>query len=272
VKITDAAWTGAGATSLFSLATQRIYDNLTREAYNYRAFVYEPIGSVSVIIPAFNEEAHLETNLRSILTQNIILRYKDYFECIVVDNESTDTTAEIALQYCQVISAPRGKLNARDAGIKYAVGKIIVSCDADYWYPPNWLNLLLRHFNDPNVVAVNAPYLPKVNLLQRIGFVWVTYLPIPSRRNRLNGGNSAFIRQAYFDVGGFDLTVNQFKMEGIMTEEEIVFYLKLKQLGEVVFDSQAVGFHLDRGGHGVAGELRLTDSTYHEEIARGERF
>lgn len=130
-SVTDAIVTGAGVTSLFSYATSRFYDRLTNEVYNRDARIYPPAGVVSIVIPAFNEEDNILTTLKSILTQNILYKYKDYFECIVVDNESTDRTADIARQYCQVISAPRGKLNARDAGIKHASGDIIVSCDAD---------------------------------------------------------------------------------------------------------------------------------------------
>jgi len=131
MSVSDKVVTGAAGFGLFSWLTNKLYGNMTDSAYNKYAKVYEPVSTVSIVIPAFNEEDYIEATLRSILSQNILFKYKDYFECIVVDNESTDRTPQIAKQYSQVISAPRGKLNARHAGIKFASGDIIVSCDAD---------------------------------------------------------------------------------------------------------------------------------------------
>ena len=272
MKPTDVIITGAGSLGIFSWATAKLHSNLTDAVYNKYAKVYKPPGIVSIVIPAFNEEQYIERALRSILSQNIIAKYKDYFECIVVDNESTDRTADIAKQYCQVISAPRGKLNARDAGIKAAVGDIIVSCDSDCYYPPNYLNLLLHHFYEEGVVAVQGLSLNEGNLAHRVFSVWLAPFSAIGIGKRIHGASSAFLRQSYFNVGGFDLSINQFDILEIMAEEEVTFLLKLQQIGKVVFDFQACCFHPQRGLHGnVAQELRLTDERA-LEIARGERF
>jgi len=272
-SVTDTIVTGAGVTSLFSYATSRLYDRLTNEVYNRNARVYPPAGVISIVIPAFNEEATIEATLRSILSQNILYKYKDYFECIVVDNESTDRTAEIARRYCQVITAPRGKLNARDAGIRYASGDIIVSCDADCYYPPNWLNLLTRYFHIRDVVATHSVILIQGNMLQRIGSVWAA--SIRSRtymRYRLSGANSAFRKEAYSAIGGFDLTTNQFDREEIAAEEEVALYLKLSKLGTIVFEAQAPGFTILRAHGEAMKDQRIADTHYQKEIVRGERF
>lgn len=271
VNVNDAIIAGTSIFGIFGTATVKIHGNLTNAVYNANYPVTKPVSTVSIVIPAFNEEELIERTLRSILTQNIIRKHRDYFECIVVDNESRDRTAEIAKQYCQVISAPRGKLNARDAGIKHAVGNVIVSCDADCYYPPNYLNLLLRHFYKEGVVAVQGVSLEEGNLLYKVAATWVNTIS-HSIGKRLHGASSAFLRSSYFKVGGFDLSTNQFDIEDIMAEEEVAFYLRLKQLGNIVFDLQACCFHIQRGLHGnVAKELRLTDKRS-LEIARGERF
>jgi len=269
---TDALIYGASGTGLFSWATNKLYGNMTDSVYNKHARVYEPAGVVSIVIPAFNEEDYIKTTLKSILSQNIILKHTDYFECIVVDNESTDRTAEIAKQYCQVISAPRGKLNARHAGIKHAVGDIIVSCDADCYYPPNWLNLILRYFHNPEVVAVNTPYLLQGNMLHKVASVWRTSLQ-PHLNKKLNGACSAFRKEAYFKVGGFDLSINQFNAEEMMIEEEVVFAGKLRYIGKIIFELRAPCFTTWRsGGRKTVIEQRLSKSKYYQEVARGERF
>src|SRR5690348_4351289 len=89
---------------------------------------------VSVIVPARNEEACLARCLESLLAQSGVA-----FEIIVVDDASTDRTAEIARSFAavHVISAPplpegwTGKNNAMAAGAKIARGKWLLFTDAD---------------------------------------------------------------------------------------------------------------------------------------------
>lgn len=272
VSVTEVAIGGAGATSLFSYFTNKLYGNMTDSVYNSYARVHKPAGIVSIIIPAFNEEDYIGATLRSILSQNVILKHPDYFECIVVNNDSTDRTAEIAKQYCQVIYAPRGKLNARHVGIKHAVGDIIISCDADCYYPPNWLNLLIRHFHKPEVVAVRGTVLYQGNMIFRLFEVWKTSI-LHFTKNVLHGANSAFRRDAYFKVGGFDLSTNQLSIQEMLVEEQLVFLAKLRTLGEVVFDLQASCFTSTRSaGRQTVIEQRISKSKYYQEVAQGERF
>jgi len=268
MSVSDKVVTGAAGFGLFSWLTNKLYGNMTDSAYNKYAKVYEPVSTVSIVIPAFNEEDYIEATLRSILSQNILFKYKDYFECIVVDNESTDRTPQIAKQYCQVISAPRGKLNARHAGIKFASGDIIVSCDADTYYPPNWLNLLIYHFRKPGVVAVYSPHLSQGSGLYKIGMIWYSNLV----HSTMSGSSSAFLRNAYFAVNGFNLSIDQFNRQEIQIEEEMVFPAKLKTLGKVVFELKACCFTSGRHLYIKVERQERTKSKYAQEIERGERF
>lgn len=273
MSVSDKVVTGASGVGLFSWATNRLYGRLTDAAYNKYAKVYKPAGIVSIIVPAFNEEEYIEKTLKSILSQNIILECPDYFECIVVDNESTDRTAEIAKQYCQVIFAPRGKLNARHKGILEASGDIIVACDADCYYPPNWLNLLLRPFHDQEVIAVHGNLLYPGNFLDKLFRVWTINLLPFAYSKIMSGANAAFKKDIYFKVGGFDLSINQSDIEEMLIEEEIVFLGKLKHFGKVIFNIQAICFAATRsGGRKALIEQRLAQSKYQQEVARGERF
>lgn len=110
--------------------------------------------AVSIIVPARNEEACLSACLESLVAQNGI----DY-EVIVVDDASTDSTAEIARSLSQdrvrtalqarpvltVISAPplpanwTGKNNAMAAGARVAKGKWLLFTDADTVHKPGSL-------------------------------------------------------------------------------------------------------------------------------------
>jgi len=271
MKIDSVLLTGAGIFSMFGASTNSLYSNITALAYNYNYPITPPSIPISIILCAFNEEEMIERTLRSILSQNIINKYPQFFELIVVDNESTDNTAEIAKQYCQVITAPRGKLNARHWGINYAVGDIIVAVDADVYYPPNYLNLMLRHYKNDNVVAVQGVSFDEGNALQKIGSIWIAAMTHKFGK-RLHGASSSFLKQAYYQVGGFDLSINQFDVAEMLAEEEVSLYYKMKTIGEVFFDLKACCFHKNRGLHGsIARELRLTDRRA-LEIAGGQRF
>ena len=109
---------------------------------------------VSIIVPARNEEASLAACLQSLIAQTGI----DY-EIIVVDDASTDHTAELARSFTRgrvradvhvrpavrLISAPQlpanwtGKNNAMAAGAKIAKGKWLLFTDADTVHSPGSL-------------------------------------------------------------------------------------------------------------------------------------
>lgn len=88
---------------------------------------------VSVVVPAFNAGKYLEECLESLMAQT----FKD-FEVIIVDDGSTDNTAEIAEKYTRkderfrLLSVPNGGVSAaRNKGIEEARGDYMVFVDAD---------------------------------------------------------------------------------------------------------------------------------------------
>jgi glycosyltransferase involved in cell wall biosynthesis len=93
--------------------------------------------SLSIIIPAYNEENHIKTCLDSIAAQTIRPH-----EVIVVDNGSSDNTAKIARSYdfVRVVTEQRrGIAYARDAGFNAAVSSFLGRIDADTMLPPDWV-------------------------------------------------------------------------------------------------------------------------------------
>ncbi len=98
-------------------------------------------ASVSVIIPARNEEQNLPTLLRSLAAQPVKPR-----EILVVDDGSTDRTAEVArrLGATVIVSQPlpdgwRGKTWACHQGAQAATGELLLFVDADTWFEPDGL-------------------------------------------------------------------------------------------------------------------------------------
>ncbi|MFA6307205.1 MAG: glycosyltransferase family A protein, partial [Patescibacteria group bacterium] len=99
----------------------------------------------SVVIPAHNEEKNISATIRALLAQS----HPD-FEIIVVNNASTDRTAEIAEGFpVKVVHESRkGLLWARERGRLEATGDIVVNIDADCLPDEDWLSRGTAHFLD----------------------------------------------------------------------------------------------------------------------------
>ena len=100
---------------------------------------------VSVIIPVYNGERYLEAALKSVIEQ-------DYcpIEIIVVDDGSTDKSAEIAkyfkeIQYIFQSNKGPGPANARNTGIRAVKGEYIAFLDADDIWMPNKLSIQMNY-------------------------------------------------------------------------------------------------------------------------------
>lgn len=93
--------------------------------------------TLAVVIPAYNEEDVIARCLDSILLQT-----KAPDQVIVVDNNSTDRTAEIARSYKSVTvlqETKQGMASARNAGLNYSKCDLLARIDADCVLPPNWV-------------------------------------------------------------------------------------------------------------------------------------
>ena len=111
----------------------------------------------SIVIPAYNEEAFIGATLRSLLAQDLA----DPYEIVVVDNNSSDETAWVAMAYGAVVvrEERQGVCWARQRGTEIAAGEIIVSADADTVYGTGWLSRIDPEFRkDSGCVAVVGPF------------------------------------------------------------------------------------------------------------------
>jgi glycosyltransferase involved in cell wall biosynthesis len=105
---------------------------------------------LSVVIPAYNEEATLTTIVRKVLTVPHLL------EIVIVDDRSTDRTAEIAAELAglhpqiQLIRQPKnaGKTEALKAGFAATRGDIVIVQDADLEYDPAEIPELIQPILD----------------------------------------------------------------------------------------------------------------------------
>ncbi|WP_426366453.1 glycosyltransferase family 2 protein [Mammaliicoccus lentus] len=100
----------------------------------------------SIIITTFNNEDKIERAINSILTQNIESKY---YEIIVVDDSSTDSTVSLAENYCskniKIIKLDKnsgGPSIPRNTGIQNANGKFVYFLDGDDFLAPNILSTI----------------------------------------------------------------------------------------------------------------------------------
>jgi glycosyltransferase involved in cell wall biosynthesis len=160
---------------------------------------------ISIVIPVYNEAAGLEDCLQAIAGQTVRPH-----EVIVVDNNSTDDTADVARRFgfVTLISEPRqGVVHARNRGFGHASGDIIARIDADTILPAGWLAQIRDIFRSAGVSAVSgAPHyydFPLARLADAIDMPLRAHLARRLKdRNFLWGANMAVRRRDWLKVRG----------------------------------------------------------------------
>ena len=109
---------------------------------------------ISVVIPAYNEEKYIGKCLQSVLDQK-----EKPDEIIVVDNNCTDSTVEIAKKFGARIvrEKKQGMIFARNAGFNAAKYEIIARTDADTILPNDWISRIKKAFADIKLGALSGP-------------------------------------------------------------------------------------------------------------------
>jgi glycosyltransferase involved in cell wall biosynthesis len=117
------------------------------------------LDSISIIIPAYNEERQIGKKLDNCLQ----LDYPgDLLEIIVVSDCSTDSTDEIVSSYADRgirhirLDERKGKHYAQHEALKIIKGEIVVFTDVSIMLSSDSLRLLMRDFNDPKVGCVSS--------------------------------------------------------------------------------------------------------------------
>jgi len=169
----------------------------------------EETSLISIVIPVYNEEAAIGEDLDTII-ETMEASGRDY-EVIVVDDGSTDRSAEIVRQRPQVrlIQHPynQGVGAARTTGVRGARGEVIVMTDGDGSYPNHDIPRLLAHIGGHDMVVgarkretgslklLRTP----VKLFVRLLASYLTETRIPD----LNSGFRAFkkeVAERYLDI------------------------------------------------------------------------
>jgi cellulose synthase/poly-beta-1,6-N-acetylglucosamine synthase-like glycosyltransferase/peptidoglycan/xylan/chitin deacetylase (PgdA/CDA1 family)/spore germination protein YaaH len=204
---------------------------------------YRP--QVTVLIPAYNEEAVIVDTVRAALASN----YSN-LEVVVVDDGSIDRTAELVRENFGrdprvrlLLQTNHGKPSALNHGLAEATGEIIVSIDADTMVDAQAIPRLVRHFADPRVAAVAGnvkvinrnrwitrwqalEYITSQNLEKR-AFDLLNCIPV------VPGAVGAWSAEVLRDSGGFS---------GDTVAEDTDLTLTIRRSGwKILYDEDAIG-------------------------------
>lgn len=188
---------------------------------------------ISVLIPVRNESAHIAPCIESLFSQDYP---RHLYEVIVIDDHSTDGTADIVngLHHpafaltCLRLNEPAGRLReppdhrgaiaykklAIDTGIRAAGGELIVTTDADCRFHPRWLTTLAAFYEEKHAKFIAAPvrisgaapaFLSVFQTLDFITLQGITGASVDKKFHSMcNGANLAYEKAAFFEVGGFN--------------------------------------------------------------------
>jgi glycosyltransferase involved in cell wall biosynthesis len=179
---------------------------------------------ISVIVPAFNEEKLIAGTLRSI--QEALPAFSGLgwdSELIVCDNNSTDSTAELARAAgARVVFEPINQIaRARNAGAAQATGDWLLFVDADSHPSPELLADVARAIQTGRCLAGGATV--KLDGAHALGILFVQVWNLISRTRRYLAGSFIFCEAAAFrQLGGFT--------HELFAAEELDLSIRLKRL------------------------------------------
>lgn len=213
---------------------------------------------VSVIIPVYNEEAFLAEAVESIQRQAY-----EPLEIIVVDDGSTDSTAQIAASFKgdvhYVFQTNSGPAAARNRGLRIAHGNVISFLDADDLWSENKLELQLARLADDPPVEIVLGYTQFIRISQtengepkfeKHPESW----PAPSL-------GSAVIRSSAFGkVGFFDQT--------LPFNDDVDWFLRAKELGISIALHQEVTQFYRRHERNITNQRELNQSYFIKAIKK----
>lgn len=180
---------------------------------------------LSVVIPAYNEEQLLGRTLDGV--KAALSACREQSEIIVVDNNSTDTTARVARKAgARVIFEPVNQIaRARNSGARAARGDYLVFLDADTLVQGDILSKVVSMLDSGEVIGGGAWVEPDAGWFSRMIFRYFINLPL-ALRNVTVGPFLYCLRAAFDQAGGFD--------ESYFAGEEFTLATRLREEGRKV--------------------------------------
>lgn len=178
--------------------------------------------NVTILIPARNEETHIEALLQDIATQDYP---KERLQVLVIDDASTDKTVAVAkeafaayalngevLSLEEDITHKSPKKRALTAGVAKSSGELIITTDADCRVGKGWVHAMMHHYQQKSAKFISGPvrYSPLSNMFTKVqSFEFLSLVGAGAgsigndKALMCNGANLAFERAAFDIVGGY---------------------------------------------------------------------
>lgn len=196
-----------------------------------------PEPTISIIIPALNEEDNIGRCLQSIAEMDTA---SHRCEVILVDNGSTDNTRGIAESYSgrldlRVLLAPGVNISAlRNTGERHARGSLLAFVDADCTVSKEWMTHAVPYFRDPDVGAAGCSHeIPADS--SWVAIVWdlnTGRKRVSRETTTLPSGNLIVHKCAFESVGGFD--------EQLKTNEDFDLCHRLRLRGFKIYSDPRI--------------------------------
>lgn len=188
--------------------------------------------TISLIIPAYNEEAYLPACLDAVMA-NVA---DQAMEIVVVDNNSTDGTKAVVERYpgvTYVFEPEKGITRARQRGFVASTGEILAYVDADTHPPAGWIDQIWEQFGkNPGLACLSGPYsfYDLSGIRNAVSTSWfVAARPLYGVTGHMMvGGNFAIRRDVLEKMGGFDEKIEFYG-------EDVDIGKRAKKFGKVLF-------------------------------------
>ena len=241
--------------------------------------------TISVVICTYNRDKYIRAALESLDRQTL---EKKYFEVLIINNNSTDHTAEIcqdfigqstATNFYYFFEPEKGLSAARNRGLKESRGEIITYMDDDAVAAENFLAALFRFFtHEPDAVGAGGKVLPRyaespepawMNKYlygfvagQDFGDEQKKYTP---RMKYPAGCNMSYKKEVLLQVNGFNNAL-QFR-----SDDKLINYRVKKISDNIWYLPEAVVFHhIDKDRLAFSSFKKLYQKTGNEEKKRIE--
>lgn len=182
---------------------------------------------LSVIIPAYNEEKFLGATIENVREAIAAFhqKYPHPVELIVVNNNSTDRTEEVARQHgARVVFEKKNQIAAsRNAGGRAARGEIIAFLDADDHISSNLLTVVYERMMSSVYIGGGVARIYRDNA-HPLAVLLESYNSAARRLLGISTGLIYTTRETFFRLGGFD--------ERYYAAEEGYFVWTMKKLGK----------------------------------------
>jgi cellulose synthase/poly-beta-1,6-N-acetylglucosamine synthase-like glycosyltransferase len=201
---------------------------------------------VSIIVPVYNASATLDRCLTALLSQEYP---SEKVEIIVVDNNSTDNTADIIRSY-PVLYLKEAEIQssyaARNKGVKHSISRLLAFTDSDCVPHPQWLKEGINGFKDAKIGAVAGeitsakPTSLVESYLQYSEFLSPKICMNHPFLSFIQTANAFYRREVFDEIGYFDETM----ISG--GDADFAWRMQIKTSFKITYRPSAIVIHKHR--------------------------